>query len=116
MLFELLHVFNGTSDFHYSKPTPFELSLQAVGTAIRHILRHTGRSEGCRAALRHTTSMPVKYGGGSMRRLRIRLPARLEWLMTTTPARATARLITGRRTVIGPLPGAYDRAVVTDMS
>jgi hypothetical protein len=53
MLCELLHVFNGTSDFHYSKPTPFELSLQAVGTAIRHILRHI---QGLQPALQRLSS------------------------------------------------------------
>jgi hypothetical protein len=37
----MLSDFNVSSDFHYSKPTPFAPALQAVGTAIHHILRHT---------------------------------------------------------------------------
>lgn len=95
MLFVLLGVLlgepNGASDFHYYKPTPFGPLLQAANAAIRHILRHTGRSGGPGGGPRHRTSMPVKYGSGPMRQLRIRGLTRLEWLMTTLPARTTDR-------------------------
>jgi hypothetical protein len=65
MLCELLHVFNGTSDFHYSKPTPFVPALQAVAPAIRHILRHTRASSLHCSGFRHTTSMTAKYNCGA---------------------------------------------------
>ena len=100
----MLGVFNSSSDFHYSKPTPFAPALQAVGPAIRHILRHTRRSGHRTAARRHTTSMPVKCDGTPMGQLRIPELSELEWLMTTTPARANAPLTQAGIVVIGPCP------------
>jgi hypothetical protein len=68
----MLSHFQKSSDFHYYKPTPFVPALQAAGTAIPHILRHTGVPASVRkAAFRHTTSMTVKYDGGVRERLRI---------------------------------------------